>query len=108
MVQLQITQLMRDQWAAGKRADRVDETTGDRIVSDCDAQSRTLWVLHQAACHLGGLLRLGLVIEVDRRERQQQRVQWRQGRAGQRRIEQRELTARMLEPCDDLLRVAVE
>ena len=60
---------------AGEGPDRINKPAGERIVAYRYAKLRMFGVLHQAAGHLGGLLGLGPVVEVDGRERQQQWMQ---------------------------------
>ena len=91
-----------EQRAARKGAGGVDETAGPRVVADGDAEAAGIRILDQAAGHLDGVLHLVLVVEIDRRIRQHDRLAGACGTSIAMRVEQRQLPGRMVQAGDDL------
>ncbi len=91
---------MRHRRRAGRMPHHVHEAARPRVAAHGHAQRGIAGILARAAGHLDGLLHLVVIVEVERRERQHERVNGagvcRDSRSRRlRRIQQRELSGRM-------------
>jgi hypothetical protein len=106
--QVALAARVRHQFAERDAADEIDERAGIRVVAHAGTPARAVRVLHLAARHLDGLQRLHAVVEIDRAERQHQRMQRRWRLVGKLGVQQRELAGRMAQPRRDLREVLLQ
>jgi hypothetical protein len=106
--QLEIAAAVRNQLAGRQAGDEVDEAARVGIAADGRTQRRAVGIEQRTAGHLDGLQRLRAIVEVERGERQHERMHGLGRPVRGAWIQQRELAGRMTQPRGNLRLVLLQ